>query len=42
MNNSITGSPYAALNIPQPCSADPVPVPSLDKGGGQLQEPMMQ
>ena len=33
--NFATGSLYAALNIAQPYSAAPVPVPSLDKGGGQ-------
>jgi len=32
---NITGSPYAALHIAQPSSADPVPVPSLNKEGGR-------
>ena len=28
----------AALNVAQPCSAAPVPVPSLDKGGGHAND----
>jgi len=31
--SSTIGSPYAALPIAQPCSAAPVPVTRLDKGG---------